>query len=65
MKAWRKCCPYREGMVVEHNGREWVSLRRTGRGEEPGQSGAWEFVGAVERAVELAGMVDPRIGEGM
>ena len=41
-------------------GIEWVAIRRTGKGERPGESGAWEPL----TAYEAARAVDPRIGVG-
>lgn len=59
-REWRPCCPYREGIVVVWGGMEWVAIRRTGKGETPGESGAWEPL----TAYEAARAVDPRIGVG-
>jgi hypothetical protein len=61
VKTWRVCCPYPQGVVVEHGGALWVAIRRTGKGETPGDSGAWERVPASE----MAAAVDPRAGQGL
>lgn len=63
VKTWRPCCPYREGLLVEWNGQLWIAARRTGKGEIPGESGAWRV--ADVPAVDMARAVDPRSGQGL
>jgi len=61
VKEWRVCCPYPRGIVVEYGGALWVAARRTGKGETPGNGGAWEQVPSSE----MAAAVDPRVGQGI